>query len=245
MLEQVKIIVDEQTKVTLTRLQEALSRALAPLAQLERISVGTADAGNVSAEIATEFRKISNVVEEGLSDVTRKLSSIEGNQDELFSKFAQLVSNQNEMLKRLDTVKDGVKVGTSRPGETEAGMTEMAAKFAMLESSQNEILKRLDALKDSARVETLQSPEKEKSAIEIAEKLSLLEVNQKKMFKMLAALNSPVETLKAPSSKAKVVKDKTPNKVAATKTKKDKERVSKGATVKTKVAKAKKTSGRK
>lgn len=106
MIEQVKVMVDEQTKRTLVQLQNAFAELLAPLEKLDELG-GAGDAQGVSAQLSSEMRKIANAVEDATDDLKRRIAEIADNQAELFGKFAQLVSNQETMLSKLGALTGG------------------------------------------------------------------------------------------------------------------------------------------
>ena len=106
MIEQVKVMVDEQTKRTLVQLQNAFAELLAPLGKLDALG-GAGDAQGVSTQLSSEIRKIANAVEDATDDLKRRIAEIADNQAELFGKFAQLVSNQETMLRKLDALTGG------------------------------------------------------------------------------------------------------------------------------------------
>ena len=112
MIEQVKVMVDEQTKRALVQLQNALSDLLAPLSKLDQLA-GAGEGQGSSQQLSSEFRKIANAVEDATDELKRRISEIGDNQAELFSKFAQLVANQESMLKKLDVLSGGVRKGPS------------------------------------------------------------------------------------------------------------------------------------
>jgi len=96
MMEQVKIMVDEQTKLTLRQLQDALSAALAPL---EKLNAFQANVGGVDAGKAEEaIRRLSRDLEDGLDGVSRKIGDVLTAQEDLFSRISTLGKRQDELF---------------------------------------------------------------------------------------------------------------------------------------------------
>lgn len=93
MMEPVKVMMDEQTKLALKQLEGALSELLAPLKNR-----GTGDSSaNLDAAvqlIICEIRKLSNLVEDAVDDIKRKMTDVCDNQAELFRKLAELSARQ-------------------------------------------------------------------------------------------------------------------------------------------------------
>ena len=114
MIEQVKVMVDEQTKRTLVQLQNAFAELLAPLEKLDELG-GADDAQGVSTQLSSEMRKIANAVEDATDDLKRRVAEIADNQAELFGKFAQLVSNQETMLRKLGALTGGGQKELPKP----------------------------------------------------------------------------------------------------------------------------------
>ena len=92
MIEPIKVMMDEQTKVALKQLEGALADLLAPLRKLDE-GGGTSDGMDVQ-QITGEIRKLSNFLEDALNDVKRKLSDVCDNQEDLFRKVAELSAKQ-------------------------------------------------------------------------------------------------------------------------------------------------------
>lgn len=92
MIEPIKVMMDEQTKVALKQLEGALADLLSPLKKLDE-GGGDSDGMQVQ-QIVGEIRKLSHLLEDALEDVKRKLSDVCDNQAELFRKVAELSARQ-------------------------------------------------------------------------------------------------------------------------------------------------------
>jgi len=102
MMEQVKIMVDEQTKLTLKQLQDALSVALAPLEKLNTFQANSGAGGTGKAE--EEIRRLSRDLEDGLEGVSRKIGDVLTAQEDLFSRISALAKRQDELVQMVQAL---------------------------------------------------------------------------------------------------------------------------------------------
>lgn len=96
MLEPVKVMIDEQTKLTLRQLQDVFADLLAPLKQLEKLS-GDDDAQKMQ-KIENELHRLSTHLDDAVEDLTRKIDAVAASQEEIFSKVAAIVDLQNKLI---------------------------------------------------------------------------------------------------------------------------------------------------
>lgn len=96
-MEQVKIMVDEQTKLTLKQLQDALSDLLAPLEKLNEPQAGT-DAGEAVGKVADAVRRMSRDLEERFDDVMRKIDGVQTAQDDMSARLTAIAGRLDEMV---------------------------------------------------------------------------------------------------------------------------------------------------
>lgn len=102
MMEAVKVMMDEQTKLALGRLQEALEDLLSPLRSLN----GAAATGSSAAaqKVAEGLKRLSEDMEDSADAISRKLADIAQSQESLYAKLANVISMQAAMAEKLDKV---------------------------------------------------------------------------------------------------------------------------------------------
>ena len=103
MVEQIKVMMDEQTKLVLKQLEGALLELLSPLKNLDA-GGGSADTNEATQLVVGEIRKLSNLVEDAVDDIKRKMIDVCDNQSELFRKVADLSAKQDAVQTKLQMV---------------------------------------------------------------------------------------------------------------------------------------------
>lgn len=119
MIEPIKVMMDEQTKLALRQLEGALSELLAPLKNLGA-GGGPADGDAAVQQVVVEIKKLSNLVEDAVDDLKRKMTTICDNQAELFRKVAELSIRQSAVqemprVERKGPVATVVEAPSKRP----------------------------------------------------------------------------------------------------------------------------------
>ena len=162
MIEQVKMSIDEQTRLTLRQLQETFAELLSPLNQLEKLSPA-ADAGD--NDFRRELQKVANAVSDVSDDVLRKLKAVEDAQQSLYSRIANVAEEQRALLAKFDDFSAAIanliappkiQVSSSAPEskpEAKSGGT-MAKKVAAKSKTEKKTVSRTDktaAKKSSAK----------------------------------------------------------------------------------------------
>ena len=107
MLEPVKVMIDEQTKLTLRQLQDVFADLLAPLKQLETLS-GDDDAQKMQ-KIEDELRRLSTRLDDAVEDQTRKIDAVAASQEEIFSKVAAIADLQGKLISKGQSKAGAVK----------------------------------------------------------------------------------------------------------------------------------------
>lgn len=102
MMDQVKIMVDEQTKLTLKQLQDALSVLLAPLEKLNALqsTAGTGECGKTNEAI----RRLSRDLADGIDGISRKIGDVLTAQEDLFARMAALGKRQDELVQAVQAI---------------------------------------------------------------------------------------------------------------------------------------------
>ena len=98
MLEPVKVMIDEQSKLTLKQLQDVFAELLAPLKNLEKSS-GDEDSQRLQ-QIESELHRLSTHLDDAVDDLSRKIAAIADAQAEVFSKVAAVASLQEKLLSK-------------------------------------------------------------------------------------------------------------------------------------------------
>ena len=107
MLEPVKVMIDEQTKLTLRQLQDVFADLLASLKQLETLS-GDDDAQKMQ-KIEDELRRLSTRLDDAVEDLTRKIDAVVASQEEIFSKVAAIADLQGKLISKGQSKAGAVK----------------------------------------------------------------------------------------------------------------------------------------
>jgi len=102
MMDQVKIMVDEQTKLTLKQLQDSLAVLLAPLEKLNALqsTAGTGEVGKTEEAI----RRLSRDLEDGIDGISRKIGDVLTAQEDLFARMAALGKRQDELVQAVQAI---------------------------------------------------------------------------------------------------------------------------------------------
>ena len=110
MIESVKVMIDEQSRLTLKQFEETLGELLAPLKRLEE--VGTAANGPEQGESAVNesLRSVKASLEDAFDDLARKVDALANAQNEVFSKVAAVARAQAETNARLDSILEALSV---------------------------------------------------------------------------------------------------------------------------------------
>lgn len=108
MLEPVKVMIDEQTKLTLRQLQDVFSDLLAPLKQLEMLS-GNDDAQKMQKDIEDKLLRLSTRLDDAVEDLTRKIDAVAASQEEIFSKVAAIADLQGKLISKGQSKAGAVK----------------------------------------------------------------------------------------------------------------------------------------
>ena len=128
MLEEVKVMMDEQTKLVLGRLQEAFEDLLSPLRSLNGAAVtGSPDAAH---KVAEGLKRLSEDMEDSADAISRKLADIAQSQESLYAKLANVISMQAAMAEKLDKVVAGFDVLLRPRIEVSVAQTTTKAKVA-------------------------------------------------------------------------------------------------------------------
>ena len=128
MIEEVKVMMDEQTKLALGRLQEALEDLLSPLRSLN----GAAATGSSAAaqKVAEGLKRLSEDMEDSADAISRKLADIVQSQESLYAKLANVISMQAAMAEKLDKVVAGFDILLRPRIEVSVAQTTTKAKGA-------------------------------------------------------------------------------------------------------------------
>ncbi len=90
MMQEVKVIMDAQTKLAFDRLQDALNDVLKPIQGLKS-SDGENSSGGIQ-KITDSVRRLAQDFEDFSEEVLRKLSDVAQSQESLYSKIANVAS---------------------------------------------------------------------------------------------------------------------------------------------------------
>ena len=108
MMDQVKVMVDEQTKNTLRQLQAAFADLLSPLEKLNALGQGGAGQEEI-AKLARDVRNVGDDVQDGLGDLVRKVSSVAAAQDALYARIAAVAESLKGVEAKLDGLADAIE----------------------------------------------------------------------------------------------------------------------------------------
>lgn len=97
MMESVRVMIDEQSKLTLKQFEESLGELLAPLKRLEDGADPADTASQGDAAVKEALKSLKAMMEDALDDLTRKVDAIASAQSEIFAKVAAVARAQSEM----------------------------------------------------------------------------------------------------------------------------------------------------
>lgn len=128
MIESVKVMIDEQSRLTLKQFEETLGELLAPLKRLE--DVGTAANGPAQGESAIDesLRSVKASLEDAFDDLARKVDALANAQNEIFAKVAAVARAQAETNARLDSILEALSVQKAKTAAPKKSTKKAAAK---------------------------------------------------------------------------------------------------------------------
>lgn len=108
MMEEVKVMMDEQTKLALGRLQEALEDLLSPLRSRNGATATTPP--DAAQKVAEGLKRLSVDMEDSADAISRKLADIAQSQESLYAKLANVISIQTAIAEKVDKVVAGFDI---------------------------------------------------------------------------------------------------------------------------------------
>ena len=119
MKEEVKVMMDEQTKLALGRLQEALEDLLSPLRTLNS-SVSATGSSDAVQKVAEGLKRLGADMEDSADSLSRKLADIADAQASLYAKLANIVAAQTAMSEKIEKIVSGLEILVPPNGKASA-----------------------------------------------------------------------------------------------------------------------------